>query len=295
MSTFLEQPLAQQPTPKDAYWTTIITSKRNWFDWHLRQLWNSKDLIRMFVWRDFVATYKQTILGPLWYILQPLLTSLTYTIIFGKVARIPTDGIPPFLFYMSGTLIWSYFANTLTKVSNTFLSNAHLLGKVYFHRLAIPISIVLSNFISFAIQLLIFLAFWIVYFRNSSFFHPIIALLVCPILLLMLALLSIGCGILVSALTTRYRDLSHLVAFAVPLLMYSTTTIYPLSSVPVRFRWIVAANPITPIIECFRYFFLGTATVTPMHMCVSLSFIALILVLGMTCFARAERTFIDTV
>ena len=196
-------PLADPLTNGDDGWTTTITPHRGWLDWRLRQLWGYRDLISLFVWRDFTSAYKQTILGPAWHVIQPLLTTLTYTLIFGTVARLPTDGVPPFLFYLSGTVVWHYFANTLTATSNTFVANASLLGKVYFHRLVIPISIVLSNAISFGIQLGIFLACLGYYHATGADLEFTRWVFLFPVVLLILAGYAMAGGIVVSALTTR--------------------------------------------------------------------------------------------
>jgi len=196
-------------------WTLIIRAQRHWFDLRLDELWRYRDLVMLFVWRDFVAVYKQTILGPLWYLVQPILTTLTFTVIFGNIARLPTDGLPQFLFYISGTVIWSYFADCLTKTSNTFISNTHLFGKVYFPRLAVPVSILISNLVAFAIQLGLFIAFMIYFVFTGAAIRPNYALAFAPILVLMMAGLGLGFGIIVSSLTTRYRDLRFLVTFGI--------------------------------------------------------------------------------
>jgi lipopolysaccharide transport system permease protein len=276
-------------------WTTVITPHRGWLDWRLKQLWRYRDLISLFVWRDFVSAYKQTILGPTWHIIQPLLTSLTFTIIFAKIAKLPTNGVPPFLFYLAGMVCWSYFSTTLTKTSVTFVGNANLLGKVYFHRLAIPISIAISNVISFGIQLAIFLVFVIIQF----FAHHNVQLtgwvLCTPLFLLMLAGYGLGGGIIISALTTRYRDLSNLVVFGVQLLMYATPVILPVSAMPERYQWILELNPITPIVEGFRLGFLGAGSVNALQLGTSFGVMLAVLAAGLMLFTHVERTFMDTV
>jgi lipopolysaccharide transport system permease protein len=276
-------------------WTTKITPHRGWLDWRLAQLWRYRDLITLFVWRDFVAAYKQTILGPAWHIIQPLLTTLTFTMIFGKVAKLPTDGAPPFLFYMAGIVLWSYFSMSLTKTANTFVGNSHLMGKVYFHRLVIPISIVISNLISFAIQFGIFLVLVVSCFISTRHVHFTPWVFLSPVLLLMMAGFSLGGGIIVSALTTRYRDLANLVSFGVQLLMYATPVIYPLSTVPARFRWVSDINPLTPIMEAFRRGFLGTGTVNVTQLSISFVGMLCVLTVGMMLFTHIERSFMDTV
>jgi lipopolysaccharide transport system permease protein len=216
----------------------------------------------MFVRRDFVSFYKQTVLGPLWFIIQPLLTTLTFTIIFGNIAQLSTDGLPKILFYMSGVTAWNYFADCLTKTSDTFNANASIFGKVYFPRLAVPLSIVISNLIKFGIQFGLFMAFFSYFLFSGSSIQPNIILVTVPVLLLLMAGLGLGSGIIVSSLTTRYRDLRFLIQFGTQLLMYSTPVIVPLSSIPEKYRWIMIANPMTPIIETFRFAFLGTGTVS---------------------------------
>lgn len=276
-------------------WSLVIRPQRTWFDVRLGELWQYRDLIGLFVRRDFVSVYKQTILGPLWYLIQPLLTTLTFTIIFGQIASLPTDGQPQFLFYLSGTVIWSYFATCLKKTSNTFINNANLFGKVYFPRLAVPVSILLSSLVSFGIQLALFIGFLLLYAARGAAVHPNSWLLALPLLLFLLAGLSLGFGIIISALTTRYRDLQQLVTFGIQLLMYATPVIYPVSSIPENLRWIILANPLTPIIEAFRYAFLGAGTVSPIQLIYSSIFMMVILFLGLLIFNRVEATFMDTV
>lgn len=276
-------------------WDMIIQPQRSWFDVRLGELWKARDLIMLFVWRDFVSVYKQTILGPLWYLIQPVLTTLTFTIFFGRIAKLSTDGLPQFLFYMSGTVIWGYFASCLTKTSSTFTANAGLFGKVYFPRLAVPISILISNLITFALQFLLFLGFLVYFMATGSSVYPNAGMLLLPVLLLIMAGLGLGFGIIVSALTTRYRDLSFLVTFGVQLLMYATPIIYPLSSIPERFRFLISANPMTPIIEAFRYAFLGTGSISAMNLLYSFSVMLFALALGILLFNRIEATFMDTV
>lgn len=276
-------------------WDLVIRPKRHWLDLQLGDLWRYRDLILLFFWRDFVAVYKQTILGPLWYLVQPLLTTIIFTVVFGNVARIPTDGLPPFLFYLSGLTIWGYFASCLTKTSNTFVSNAHIFGKVYFPRLTVPLSILLSNLVAFGIQFVFFIAFLIYFFIVGAPVHPNVAILLTPVLLLILAGLSLGFGILVSSLTTRYRDLIFLITFGVQLWMYATTVIYPLSSIPDRFRWLILANPVTPIIEAFRFAFLGAGSFDSGLLLYSFLFMLAVLLTGAIVFNRVERNFMDTV
>jgi lipopolysaccharide transport system permease protein len=282
-------------TLDDDYWTMVIRPQRNLLDLRLGELWRYRDLIRLFVWRDFVSVYKQTILGPLWYLIQPLLTTITFTVIFGRIAQLPTDGLPQFLFYMSGTVIWSYFADCLNKTSTTFVSNANLFGKVYFPRLAVPISILVSSLIAFVIQFLLFLAFLAYFFLSGSQVQPNIWILLTPVLLFMLAGLGLGFGIIVSSMTTRYRDLRFLVSFGVQLWMYATPVIYPVSSIPERFRPLIQANPLTPIVETFRYAYLGGGEVNILNLLYSFGFMLVVLIVGILIFNRIEATFMDTV
>ncbi len=291
----LENQLSKPVGLEKEYWTVRITPHRGWLDWRLAQLWRYRDLITLFVWRDFVSAYKQTALGPAWHVIQPLLTTLMFTLIFGKVAKLPTDGVPPFLFYMAGTVPWAYFSMNLTKTANTFVGNAHLMGKVYFHRLVIPISIVFSSLISFAIQFGIFLVFVTINYLSHSKIHLTAWVFMFPGLILMLAGFSLGAGIIVSALTTRYRDLANLVAFGVQLLMYATPVIYPASAVPERYRWVIRLNPLTPIMEAFRLGFLGAGTVTTFQLAVSFALMLGVLMVGVMLFTHVERTFMDTV
>jgi lipopolysaccharide transport system permease protein len=279
----------------DEGWTTTITPHRGWLDWRLKQLWRYRDLISLFVWRDFVSAYKQTILGPLWHIIQPLFTTIIFTVIFGKIAKLPTNGVPPFLFYLAGTVTWSYFANNLNKTAYTFVGNSALLGKVYFHRLVIPISIAISNLISFAIQLGIFLLFLAIYFFNGTAMHFTGWIFCMPLFLLMLAGYGLGGGIIVSALTTRYRDLTILVTFGVQLLMYATPVILPMSAMPANYRWVLKYNPLTPIVEGFRQGFLGAGDVTAMQLGISFGVMLVVLAVGLMLFTHVEKTFMDTV
>ena len=289
------QPSAFSLQPSSQAWDLIIRPRRSWFDLRLGELWQARDLVMLFVWRDFVSVYKQTILGPLWYLIQPVLTTLTFTIIFGQVAKLSTDGLPQFLFYMSGTVLWTYFADCLNKTSITFIQNAHLFGKVYFPRLAVPISILISNLITFTIQFGLFLAAMGFFVLRGTPIHPNAWVLLTPVLLFMMAGLGLGFGIIVSSLTTKYRDLRFLVTFGVQLLMYATPVIYPLSSISGRFRLLILANPMTSILEAFRYAFLGAGSVNGLHLAYSFGFMAVVMLAGTLIFNRVEQTFMDTV
>ena len=282
-------------TTEQENWSLVIRPQRAWWDLHLGDLWRYRDLVWMFVWRDFVAYYKQTILGPLWYLIQPILTTVVFTVIFGNIAQLSTDGLPPFLFYLAGNTVWTYFSASLTSTSNTFTGNAGLFGKVYFPRLAMPLSVVISQIISFGIRFLVFLGFLIYFMLSGSDVHPNWWILSLPILLLIMAGLGLGLGIIVSSLTTKYRDLQQLVTFGVQLLMYGTPVIYPLSSITGGWRWLILANPMTPVVEVFRLAFLGTSAMSPIYLLYSLVFMFLVLLIGVLIFNRVENNFMDTV
>ena len=276
-------------------WSLTIRPQRGWFDLRLGELWRARELIVLFVWRDFVSVYKQTILGPLWYLIQPLLTTITFTVIFGRIASLSTDHLPDFLFYMAGTVVWGYFAQCLTKTSETFITNAPLFGKVYFPRLTVPISILISSLIAFAIQFVLFLGFVGYYMAIGAPVHPNVVLFLLPILLIIMAGLGLASGIIVSALTVRYRDLRYLVTFGIQLFMYATPVVYPLSSVSGNFRLLILANPLTSIVETFRFGFLGTGTVSVWYLLYSFVFMLITLVIGVLLFNHVEATFMDTV
>ena len=276
-------------------WTQVIEPQGHAFDLKLAELWRYRDLIYLFVYRDFVSQYKQTILGPAWHLIQPLLTTLMFTLVFGKIAKISTEGIPPFLFYMTGIIIWTYFASILTVTSNTFVGNAAIFGKVYFPRLVVPIAALFSNLIAFSIQFLFFLCFLAWFAYRGAEIHPNFLVLVTPLLLLMMAALGLGIGIIISALTTRYRDLTVLVGFGVQLLMYASPIIYPLSVLPEKWRFWAALNPIAPIVELFRHAYLGAGSVSILQLSLSFLMILIILLAGIVMFNKVERTFMDTV
>jgi lipopolysaccharide transport system permease protein len=276
-------------------WTTVIRPQRAWWDLRLGDLWRYRDLIWLLVWRDFVAVYKQTILGPVWYLIQPIISTIIFTVIFSGVAKLPTDGLPPFLFYLAGNTIWGYFSSCLTSTSNTFTANAGIFGKVYFPRLSIPISVVISNLISFGIRFGMFVVFLIYFLLSGSDLHPNLWILFLPVLLMLMAGMGLGLGIIVSSLTTKYRDLQQLLGFGVTLLMYASPIIYPLSTVPASWRWLLLANPVTPVIEMFRKAFLGTSSVEPITLFYSAGFTVVVLLIGILIFNRVENTFMDTV
>ncbi len=277
-------------------WSMVIRPHGAWWNLQLAEVWRHRDLLRMFVWRDFVSVYKQTILGPIWFFIQPLLTTVMFTVIFSGVAKMSTAGLPPMLFYLAGTTPWNYFATCLTKTSATFIANANIFGKVYFPRLITPISIVVSNLIQFSIQFLLFFGFMAYYMIKGSAIHPnwLLIFLLTPFLLLLMALLGLGTGIFISSLTTKYRDLNFLITFGVQLAMYGTPVIYPLSRVPEKYRIFFDANPMSAIIESFRSIYLGGAI--PWSLLGASTLITLLLLLlGVAMFNRVEKTFMDTV
>lgn len=284
-------------TQAEEDWDMVIEPRNGWLDLHLRDLWQYRDLLWMFVRRDFVAVYKQTILGPLWFFIQPLLTTLMFTGIFSGVAKLSTDGVPPLLFYLAGISPWSYFATCLIKTSTTFKDNAGLFGKVYFPRLVTPLSITISTLIQFCIQfaLLGCLLAWYAWSGRITMPDTLEVMIGIPLLVLMLGSLGLGCGILVSSLTTKYRDLAFLVAFGVQLGMYATPVAYPLSAVPDKYRVWIELNPMTGIIEAFRSICLGVGTFSWGMLSYGIIFTLLVLFLGVVVFNRIEKTFMDTV
>ncbi|EQA46899.1 ABC transporter, ATP-binding protein [Leptospira broomii serovar Hurstbridge str. 5399] len=279
----------------DQKWDLVIRPKEGWFSLHLVDLWNYKDLIFLFVKRDFISLYKQTILGPLWYIIQPLASTVIYTIIFGKIANVSTDGVPHFIFYLSGTVLWSYFADCLIATSNTFVANAGIFSKVYFPRLAVPFSIVISSLIKFAIQFATFLAFYSYFILKGATLEMQWSVILLPFFILQIAILGLGFGVMVSSMTTKYRDLSLLVAFGVQLWMYATPVVYPLSLVPERFKFLYNLNPMANLIENFRFSFLGHGHLDLYAWAQSWIITALVFFIGILIFSRAERDFVDTV
>lgn len=276
-------------------WDLIIRPQRAWWDLRLDQVWRYRDLIWIFVWRDFVSFYKQTILGPLWYLIQPILTTVVFTVIFGNIAHLSTDGLPPFVFYLAGTTVWSYFSGCVIRTSNTFAGNAAIFGKVYFPRLTAPISVIISNLISFGIQFGVFLVFLFYFLLKGTGIRPNSWILLLPVLVLIMAGQGLGLGIVVSSLTTKYRDLQQLVGFGVQLLMYATPVIYPLSTVQGIWRWLILLNPMTSVVEVFRLAFLGTSSLEPVYLLYGLSFMVVVLILGILVFNRVEANFMDTV
>ena len=274
---------------------TVIQANKSLFDINLKELWKYRELVLLFVRRDFVALYKQTILGPLWFIIQPLLTTIMYTVVFANIAKIPTSGLPPLVFYLSGTVAWTYFSTSLVKTSDTFLNNAKIFGKVYFPRLAVPVSIIISNLIQFIIQFTLMLSIISFYSIKGIQFDMGISVLYLPILLLILAGLGLGFGIIISSLTTKYRDLKQLVTFGVQLWMYATPVIFPLSEVGGKYKIIFYINPLTGVIEAFRYLLLGVGDLNFILLGYSVIFMLVILTIGVLLFNRIERNFMDVV
>jgi lipopolysaccharide transport system permease protein len=279
-------------------WDLVIEPQSSLLDLNLKDVWRYRDLLWLLVKRDFVSFYKQTILGPLWFFIQPLFTTIIFTFIFGNLAGLSTDGLPRPLFYMAGITAWNYFADCLTKTSTVFRDNAHIFGKVYFPRLIMPLSIVVSNLVRFGVQMLLFFVMIGYYlFKNEmgSLFHPNIYVLLFPVLVLMMALLGLGLGLIITALTTKYRDLAFLITFGVQLMMYATTVIYPLSAAPEKYRWLIELNPMTGIIEAFRYGFLGQGVLTVNSLGYSFVFTLVSMMCGVLIFNKTEKTFVDTV
>jgi lipopolysaccharide transport system permease protein len=277
-------------------WDLEIKPHDKLFNLHLKDVWQYRDLMWLFVRRDFVAQYKQTILGPIWHFIQPILTTAMFLMVFGKIAKIPTDGIAPVAFYMSGITLWSYFSGALTNTSNTFVGNASIFGKVYFPRLVLPISVVISNIVKLGIQLLMLAAVIAYYNFNGYPFHFRPELLLIPLLIIQLALLGLGLGIIISSVTTKYRDFSILLGFAIQLYMYITPIVYPLSYVEDKsYKWLILGNPLTPVVETFRLAIFGVGTVSPSSMLYSIGFTLVALFAGIVLFNRVEKTFMDTV
>ena len=276
-------------------WDLIIEPQRRWLSVDLAELWRYRDLILLFVHRDFVARYKQTVLGPLWYLLQPLMTTGMFTVIFGHIAHIPTDGIPPFLFYLAGTVVWRYFADCLVQTADTFAANAGIFGKVYFPRLTVPIATLLSNLLQFMIQMLLFGGLALYFVASGTPLRPNAAILALPLVILQAALLSLGAGLLLSAATTRYRDLRYALQFGVQLWMYASPVVYPLSQVPEAYRAIYAINPMVAVIEMFRKAFFGSGVLTGAHIVTSVVVTIVLVLSAVIAFNRVERTFMDTI
>ena len=276
-------------------WDVIITPSRSLFHLNVQEVWQYRDLLTLFVRRDFVALYKQTILGPLWFFIQPIFTTLIFTVVFGNLAGISTDDIPPMLFYLAGITLWNYFADTLKATSETFTKNQGIFGKVYFPRLVAPLSITITGLLKMGIQLLLFIGIYIYFMAVGTPIKPNLYILLFPILLLLLMGLGLGFGLIITSLTTKYRDLKFLIQFGVQLAMYATPVIYPLSEVPVKYQWLAILNPMTPIIETFKFSTLGRGTFDWMHLSYSIIFTIVLMLLGTLIFNKTEQNFMDTV
>lgn len=275
---------------------TTIKPRSHLLELHLDELWAYRDLLVMYVKRDIVTFYKQTILGPLWFVIQPVLTTIMFMFVFGNLAGLSTDGIPQPLFYFSGIIIWNYFADCLTRNSKVFIENQGVFGKVYFPRLIVPLSVTISNLVRFFIQFIIFLLIYTYYFYyDGASVKPNVYFLLLPVLILLAAGLSLGFGIIFSALTTKYRDLTFLLQFAVQLWMYATPVIYPLNSIPPNKQWLLVLNPMTAVIETFKYGFIGQGVFSWFHLGYSITFMIILLFLGVVIFNRIEKGFMDTV
>lgn len=283
---------------KDTEFETLIKPKNGWFDLHLKEVWAYRDLTLLFVKRNFISLYKQTILGPAWAIIQPLLTTVIFTVIFGGVAKLSPNGINGFVYYLCGTTFWQYFGTSLTMTSSTFTANSNIFGKVYFPRLVLPISTVMTNLISLGIQFLFFIVSWLIFFfMPSNIMQPSWMIALLPLLILEMALLALGCGIIISALTTKYRDLAMLVSFGVQLWMYASPVAYSSSMFSGKWETIYWCNPMTPILETIKYSFMGPAAAQfkPNFLLISVAVTFVILVIGVMLFSRVEKTFMDTV
>ncbi|MBP1166168.1 MULTISPECIES: ABC transporter permease [unclassified Chryseobacterium] len=275
-------------------WTETIDADHSLFDLKLKEVWRYKDLVYMFVKRDFVSSFKQTILGPIWFFINPILTTIVYLVIFGRIAKLPTDGAPPLLFYLAGVTLWNYFSSSLVATSSTFTGNAGIFGKVYFPRLVTPLSIVLSNLMRFGVQYVLFIIVWAYYYYKGEV-HPNVWILATPFLIFLMALFALGMGMIFSSLTTKYKDLAMLLGFGVSLYMYATPVIYPVSSLPGFFKKLAYYNPLTGIFECFKYAWIGVGDFSPAMLGISTIIILILLVIGIVVFNKVEKTFMDTV
>ena len=279
----------------DAEWTIIISPHHSWLNFNFKEIWKYRDLVKLFVRRDFVAKYKQTILGPLWFVLQPLLTTLVFIIIFGRIAKISTDGLPEILFYFSGTICWGYFADCFSQIAETFVTNAPVFGKVYFPRLVVPLANAINNMFKFFIQFAVFVLLLVFYYVKGFNVVPSLWLLAFPLLLVQMAAMGIACGLIVSSISTRYRDLTNVMSVGVQLWMLATPVVYPLSQVPENYRRFFILNPLSSIILGFRAAFLGKSGITLEYFLVGWIVTLACLFCGLVLFNRVERTFVDTI
>lgn len=276
-------------------WDMIIEPTSRLFDLKLRDVWHYRDLLMLLVKRDFVSFYKQTILGPVWFFIQPLLTTIMFTFVFGRLAGLSTDGLPQPLFYLAGITAWNYFADCLTKTSTVFKDNANIFGKVYFPRLIMPLSIVVSNLVRFGVQFILFLLVMVYYAIMGYDINITWAISLFPVVIILMAALGLGAGMLVSAMTTKYRDLAFLITFGIQLLMYATTVIFPLSAAPEKYKWLIQLNPMTSLIETFRYGFLGRGYFSWELLGYATGVTVIILFFGIVIFNKVEKNFVDTV
>ena len=283
-----------QETENTEQWDAVIESRHSLLDLNLKELWHYRDLLVLFVRRDFVTVYKQTILGPLWFFIQPILTTITFTIIFGNVAQLSTDGAPKLVFYMAGITLWNYFSTCLTSVSGVFNVNASIFGKVYFPRLIMPLTIVISNLMKFGVQFLLFICF-VVYFTLHNQIQPNSWILLTPFIIILMALISMGIGLILSSMTTKYKDLNQLITFGVQLFMYATPVIYPSSSVPSAYQWVVELNPLVGLFDYMRFAYLGVGEFTILDLVYPSIFSIVILAIGVLVFNKTQKTFMDTV
>ena len=279
----------------EKHWDLIIKPKTGWFDIHLSEIWRYRDLIGMFIKRDFVTYYKQTILGPAWYIIQPLITTIVFTIVFGKVAKIPTDKVPPFLFYMSGNIVWGYFAACMGQISDTFNKNKGIFGKVYFPRLTAPLSNIISSLLQFVIQFFLFLGVYFYFIYKGAPILPKWWIIALPLLVIQMAIFALGVGIIVSSMTIKYKDLRFAIGFLTQLWMYATPIVYPLTLVPDWLRPWYVLNPMVAVVEGFRYAFLGSGAIQWSYVIIGWLVTLVILFAGIVLFSRVEKTFMDTV
>ena len=283
-----------QETENTEQWDAVIESRHSLLDLNLKELWHYRDLLVLFVRRDFVTVYKQTILGPLWFFIQPILTTITFTIIFGNVAQLSTDGAPKLVFYMAGITLWNYFSTCLTSVSGVFNANASIFGKVYFPRLIMPLTIVISNLMKFGVQFLLFLCF-VGYYYSQNEIKPNEWIAATPIVIILMALISMGIGLVLSSMTTKYKDLNQLISFGVQLFMYATPVIYPSSSVPSAYQWVVELNPLVGLFDYMRFAYLGVGEFTILDLVYPSIFSIVILAIGVLVFNKTQKTFMDTV
>ena len=274
---------------------TYITAKNKWYRIKFRELWEYRDLMMLFVKRNITTSYKQTVLGPLWIIINPLLSTVVFTVIFGVIAGISTDGIPQFLFYMSGNVLWGFFTNCRNKGSGTFLMNGNLFGKVYFPRLVSPLSDMIYSFINYAIQMIVYVGLVVVYAITTPNVQPNMYLFLLPVLVIQTAVLGMSVGLIISSITTKYRDLNILVSFCVSLWMYVTPVVYPASKIPENLRGLIMANPVAPIMEIYRHAFLGCGSFELFYWLISLAVTLVLMVFGLIVFNKVEKNFIDTV